>query len=470
MVKNLVWFRQDLRVSDNTALTAACDGNNASVYGLYIATPQQWQQHDMAQLREVFIRQHVQALHSQLAALNIELLYFEVDLFDDIPELITQLVEKHQFTHIYANHEYGWNEKQRDQQVIEKLKNIDCQLHRFHDQSMQPPGLLTKTGKPYTVFTPFKKSWLENWRMSRPQLQAAPVKRKPSPSIESQSLAKLSAEKTNSLWPIGEAVAQKRLQQFCKQKIEQYKAHRDIPDIDGTSSLSPYLAAGVISPRQCLEVAMSANNGMLAGGQEGIDCWISELIWRDFYIHILDSFPQVSKSKAFKANTESIQWRNNPADFKAWCEGKTGFPIIDAAMRQLTTTSWMHNRLRMIVAMFLSKQLLIDWRWGEQFFMQHLIDGHLASNNGGWQWAASTGTDAVPYFRIFNPVTQSTRFDAEGNFIRRFIPELKHLNNKDIHLPPPIIRAELAPDYPSPLVDLKMAREDALSAFARVSK
>ena len=184
---------------------------------------------------------------------------------------------------------------------------------------------------------------------------------------------------------------------------------RDFPAIDGTSSLSAELACGVISPRQCLNAALDANSGMIDAENTGATTWISELAWRDFYIHILDSFPRVSKGRAFKPETEFLQWRNAPEDLAAWCEGRTGIPIVDAAMRQLINTGWMHNRLRMIVAMFLSKHLLIDWRLGEQFFMQHLIDGHLASNNGGWQWAASTGTDAVPYFRIFNPVTQSQR-------------------------------------------------------------
>lgn len=269
-----------------------------------------------------------------------------------------------------------------------------------------------------------------------------------------------------NVWEIGEVVAIKKLNEFCRERIEDYKGQRDIPALDSTSYLSPWLAAGVISPRQCLDAALNANKGRLSGGLEGIDTWISELIWRDFYIHILDSFPKVSKNRPFKLKTENIRWRNIDDDFSAWCDGRTGIPIVDAGMRQLRQKGWMHNRLRMIVAMFLSKQLLIDWRRGERYFMQHLIDGHLASNNGGWQWAASTGTDAVPYFRIFNPVTQSQRFDPDGHFIKRYIPELVAITGKDIHLPTPSVRAALAPNYPAPIVDLKLGRERALSTFA----
>jgi len=464
MNSKLVWFRQDLRVADNTALAIAAEDNSAHLYGLFIATPAQWQQHDMAPLRENFIRQHVAALSDSLSALNIPLLYIETDDFSSVPDLLSELVKNAGFSDIYANHEYGWNEKQRDRAVQQALENLDCGFHQFHDQPMLAPGLTTHTGKPYSVFTPFKKKWLEQWRASRPLLRGKPSKRLLPPPIPS-AIVPVPSALDGTRWGIGESAAAQKLDVFCRERIEDYKRDRDIPALDGTSSLSPWLAAGVISPRQCLDAALEANRGKLSGGQEGIDTWISELIWRDFYLHILDSFPQVSKNKAFKQKTEAVRWRNSDADFTAWCLGTTGIPIVDAAMRQLQQTGWMHNRLRMIVAMFLSKQLLIDWRRGEQYFMQHLIDGHLASNNGGWQWAASTGTDAVPYFRIFNPVTQSQRFDPDGEFIKRYIPELEAITGKDIHLPPPLIRAAFAPEYPAPIVDLKLGRERALAAF-----
>ncbi len=466
----LAWFRQDLRVHDNTALHRACEDRAAGVIAVFIATPRQWQQHDMAPIRQRFLLRNVDHLQRALADLNIPLLFREIDDYDGVPGLLQDLVQQFGINDIYANREYGWNEKQRDRAVTQQVAKLGCTVHLFHDQPMLAPGLVTQTGKPYTVYTPFKKRWLENWRAQRPSLQPAPAIREHPVAAASDPVPLPKEEFEDKLWPAGEKVALQRLQGFCKERIEDYKRDRDMPSLNGTSVISPWLAAGVLSARTCLQQALGANRGRLSGGQEGIDCWISELIWRDFYIHILDCFPLVSKNRAFKRETESVAWRDDEKDFAAWCSGRTGIPIVDAAMRQLVQTGWMHNRLRMVVAMFLSKQLLLDWRLGERFFMQHLIDGHLASNNGGWQWAASTGTDAAPYFRIFNPLTQSQRFDPDGVFIRRYVPELAAVQGKDIHLPAPLVRAGLAPDYPLPIVDLKFGRERALEAFAAAKR
>jgi deoxyribodipyrimidine photo-lyase len=266
-------------------------------------------------------------------------------------------------------------------------------------------------------------------------------------------------------WPAGEDEAQARLARFLDETVKDYGYLRDLPAKPGTSQLSAYLAAGVISPRQCLHAALASNRGEFDSGSSGVQTWINELLWREFYKHILTGYPQVSRHRAFRAQTEALPWRDAPDDFQAWQEGRTGFPIIDAAMRQLLHTGWMHNRLRMIVAMFLSKNLLIDWRLGERHFMRHLIDGDLAANNGGWQWSASTGTDAVPYFRIFNPVSQSQRFDPEGRFIRHWLPELRGLDEKSIHQP--VKSADLFANnsYHSPIVDLSSSRQRALEAF-----
>jgi deoxyribodipyrimidine photo-lyase len=243
-----------------------------------------------------------------------------------------------------------------------------------------------------------------------------------------------------------------------------YGAGRDIPSINGTSVLSPYLAAGVISPRQCLAMAVTQNNGTI-NGQEGPTTWISELTWRDFYTHVMVGFPRVSMHQPFKLKTNSIAWRTNESDLTAWRQGKTGYPIVDAGMRQLNQTGWMHNRLRMVTAMFLSKHLLIDWRLGETYFMQRLIDGDLAANNGGWQWSASTGTDSVPYFRIFNPFSQSKRFDPDGKFIKKFCPELSDVPTAALHDAKKLSAAARSLDYPEFVVDHKQARERALNAF-----
>ena len=224
----------------------------------------------------------------------------------------------------------------------------------------------------------------------------------------------------------------------------------------------------MISYRQCLQAVMSENGGHLADGDIGLTTWVNELIWREFYQHVAVGFPQVCRYQPFQEHTKQLAWRDDDKGFQAWCEGRTGYPIVDAAMRQLVTTGWMHNRLRMITAMFLSKHLLIDWRRGEGFFMRHLVDGEFCANNGGWQWAASTGTDAAPYFRIFNPTTQSTRFDAEGEFIAHWLPELAKLPAKARHAPQQDLLTDV--DYPAPIVDHKAARQRALEAFKSLSK
>ncbi|HCL4097052.1 TPA: deoxyribodipyrimidine photo-lyase, partial [Pseudomonas aeruginosa] len=272
------------------------------------------------------------------------------------------------------------------------------------------------------------------------------------------------ADSLRRLWPAGEEVAQERLRDFADQHLADYHERRDFPALPGTSQLSPYLAAGVLSPRQCLDAALVANRGEFSGGQQGAATWINELLWREFYKHILVGYPRVSRHRPFREETEALRWRQAPAELEAWQQGRTGIPIIDAAMRQLLATGWMHNRLRMVVAMFLSKNLLIDWREGERWFMRHLIDGDLAANNGGWQWSASTGTDAVPYFRLFNPLSQSERFDPRGEFIRHWLPELAGLERKAIH-DPSSLGLFAGVDYPRPMVDLKASRERALAAF-----
>ena len=263
---------------------------------------------------------------------------------------------------------------------------------------------------------------------------------------------------------MGEQHALTLLDQFIDEHLTDYKTARDLPALSGTSQLSAYLNIGVISIRQCLQALFRQQHGHFEIQSEGQQTWLDELLWREFYQHVLFDFPQVSKHQPFQAATKRIRWRDDPIALKKWQQGQTGIPIIDAGMRQMLATGWMHNRVRMICAMFLSKNLLIDWRKGEQWFMQHLIDGDLAANNGGWQWCASTGTDAVPYFRVFNPITQSQKFDPDGEYIRQWIPELAQFDHKTIHEPYAKHQA-LSADYPQPIVDLKMSRLRAIEAF-----
>ncbi len=291
-------------------------------------------------------------------------------------------------------------------------------------------------------------------------------------NLATASISDLWKGETAVSFPAGEQAAQKRLQQFVNSLLAAYSVDRNYMAQVGTSHLSPYLRFGMISARQAVVAAMQARAELThADQQKSADSWLNELIWRDFFIHILYHFPFVAKM-SFRERYRDLPWHNVGEAFERWCNGRTGYPLIDAAMRQLSQTGWMHNRARMVVASFLVKDLLIDWRWGERWFMQHLIDGDPAANNGGWQWAAGTGTDAAPYFRIFNPITQSKKFDPAGEFIRRWLPELAAFNDKQIHAPWLVPRLEQARigcvigrDYPAPIVDHKLARQRALDFF-----
>lgn len=471
---HLHWFRSDLRIHDNTALDAAA--SQGPVLALYIITPKQWQQHQDAACKVDLWRRQLIALSADLARLNIPLLIRHCDWWQDIPGVLLDICQQSQISHVHCNAEYAVNERLRDTAVQQCLQQQQIGFSSYLDQLLFEPGtILTRTGSYFKVFGQFKNSGLQRLYDQLPVLLPAP---KPQAALAICSdpvpehidgFATVSPQ-IQHIWPAGEAVARQQLDEFADKAMRDYATQRDFPALNGTSQLSPYLSAGIVSIRQCLHAALSAADGELFGPNEGINTWITQLLWREFYQHILVGFPAVSRHQPFKPQTAKLAWRQAPDDLQRWQQGQTGFPIIDAAMRQMLQTGWMHNRLRMIVAMFLSKNLLIDWRLGEQWFMQHLIDGDLAANNGGWQWSASTGTDSVPYFRIFNPISQSQKIDPDGRFIRQWLPEIAHLDNQAIHAPhlsPQLCPAAL--DYPAPMLDLAASRERAMAAFAALS-
>ncbi len=465
---HLVWFRNDLRCADNPALWHACQNPDEAVLGVVYDTEAQWQQHGLGPRRIAFMRTAMLALQQQLAALNIPLLIIPASRFSECNRSLERLIIQLDIRSVSFNIEYEVNERHRDIEFTRWCRQQGIAVNKFHDQCVIPPGeVLTQQAQPFKVYTPFKRAWLNRIdSFLRPPLPA------PQPRSAHPMLAQLAAVQTgfpqpqashDDLWPSGETEAHARLQQFAAEHMVNYQAQRDFPALDTTSRLSPYLAIGVLSARQCLNEAILRNEGLLSGGKPGIDSWINELIWREFYRHLLVAFPDLCKHKAFRPETEAVPWRAHEGDFQAWCEGRTGYPIVDAAQRQLREQGWMHNRLRMISAMFLTKHLLIDWRKGETFFNEWLMDADLASNNGGWQWSASTGADGAPYFRIFNPTSQSQKFDPQGAFIARFVPELVTLNTKNRHDPDPLQRRRC--QYPDVIVDHKFARQRALNAF-----
>ncbi|PBK49987.1 deoxyribodipyrimidine photo-lyase [Pseudomonas syringae pv. actinidiae] len=465
----LIWLRSDLRVHDNTALTAAMQ--RGPTLAAYLLSPTQWRNHDDADCKVDFWLRNLVELEKALGKLNVPLLIREADTWDQAPEVLSSLCKQFKVEGLHLNEEYGINETRRDQAVQQAMQADGVHFTSHLDQLLFKPGsILTKTGNYFQVFTQFKKVCYTRLHEAMPRTVHTPEAQQPL-SIKSDAIPdqvkgfSTPSKSLRDLWPAGEVEASRRIEAFADEQISYYKDERDFPAKPGTSQLSAYLVAGVISPRQCLHAALASNQGEFETGDVGTVTWINELLWREFYKHTLVGYPRVSRHRAFRPETEALKWRDAPEELLAWQEARTGLPIIDAAMRQLLETGWMHNRLRMVVAMFLTKNLLIDWREGERFFMRHLIDGDLAANNGGWQWSSSTGTDSAPYFRIFNPLSQSERFDPEGVFIKRWLPELADLNKKQIHDPASVGGLFGVADYPKPIVDLSKSRARALAAF-----
>ena len=465
----LIWLRTDLRVQDNSALAAAMA--SGPTVALYLLSPGQWLAHDDAPCKVDFWLRNLNSLACELAKLNVPLLVRQAEHWSAAPQLIAALCRQLRVGSLWLNEEYGVHESRRDQAVSKALDALGVNVYSHLDQLLFKPGsLLSQSGGYFQVYSQFRKRCHQRLHTALPKRVTRPKAQAPLPiasdAIPAQvdGFAPPTAE-LRQLWPAGEAEAHARLQRFTDERIDCYQSTRDFPAQPGTSQLSAYLAAGVLSPRQCLHAALQANRGEFDSGNPGVVSWINELLWREFYKHILVGNPRVSMHRAFRAETEALPWRDAPAELAAWQQGRTGFALIDAAMRQLLATGWMHNRLRMVVAMFLSKNLLIDWREGERFFMRHLIDGDLAANNGGWQWSASSGTDSVPYFRIFNPLSQSQKFDPDGRFIRHWLPELAGLSDKHLHNPAAINDLFGAAAYPPPMVELSASRSRALAAF-----
>lgn len=474
-MRTLVWFRSDLRVHDHAALFHACRDSDRGVVGVYNLSPGEWRAHDTAAVRIDFTLRTLRELSRDLQRLGVPLLIARSETPGEIPRTLLAIAKRHACDGIAFNREYEFDERARDAEVARAFERARLAACAYDDQLILEPGSVrTKADTWFTVFTPFKNQWmnvLESREFATPL--AAPKKRGElvcPPDEVPNAIEGFESSVPSGLWPAGEKHARKRLETFIEQRLDRYKSDRDAPAIDGTSTLSPYLAIGAVSPRQCLHAAMASNNAKASGGRPGPDHWISELVWREFYHHLLVAFPRLCKHRPFKLATERIEWSRDEALFARWCDGNTGVPIVDAAMRQLVQTGWMHNRCRMIVAMYLTKDYWIDWRWGERFFMRHLVDGNLACNNGGWQWSASTGTDAAPYFRIYNPVSQSVAHDPDGAYIKRFVPELRGLDGESIHDPgtlPPLARAKL--DYPEVAVDHAKARERVMREFRGIA-
>lgn len=461
----LVWYRNDLRTLDHSGLSAAA-ATGEPVIALFVTTEQQWAEHHMADCKRNLIYAQLADLSAELAKLNIPLLIDTADTYSNSLDCVLKRCQQFEVRQVHFCYEYELNEARRDQLLVDRLEQEDVQPCGYHDSVIFKPGQVLKPDdSPYSVFTPFKKKWLVKLQQHMPACQAR-VKPRPRHDVKASLLPDFV---DNTYWPAGEQQVLAQLRKFCRKQVAEYDEHRDFPALDATSRLSPYLSIGVISPRQALQRLLAEQGDATFASNSGAGVWLSELIWREFYRHLSSFYPELSKGACVKEKYEKLRWRNDEDEFQAWCDGQTGYPIVDAAMRQLNQTGWMHNRLRMIVASFLIKDLQIDWHWGERYFMQQLIDGDYAANNGGWQWSASTGHDAAPYFRIFNPTTQGERFDKAGEFIRNYCPELSDVPDKYIHKPHVYAgKSDIKLDYPQPVVDHKQSREATLAMYRAV--
>ncbi len=441
------WIRRDLRLTDNPALQTALEA--ASVLPVFILDPALLSR--PAPKRQAFLFNGLRALDADLRQRGS---YLVVRSGEPVEVLRSLLAESDART-VYAEEDYSPYSRQRDRQVSRELP-----LQLVLGQTVQHPEFVKKAdGSPYTVYTPYAKAWKAMLPGSI-HMVSAPARIQTPAGIRTETILEAP---TSALFPAGEAEALKRLYQFTNLPVTKYAENRNRMDLDGTSALSPYIRFGMLGLRQAVHNAQQAiRSAEDVESRKGAEVWLNELIWREFYIQILYHFPQVSKT-AFNPSLAEIPWRNNVEEFEAWKAGQTGYPIVDAGMRQLRETGWMHNRARMITASFLVKDLLIDWRWGEAWFMENLLDGDPAANNGGWQWTAGTGTDAAPYFRIFNPLIQAIKFDPHGDTIRKWVPELRKLNGKEIHTP--WEQGVNVAGYPTPIVDHKVARERTLLAY-----
>ena len=474
----LFWFRRDLRVTDNAGLFHALQYATQSarkVHCVFVFDREILDALSSKQDRRVeFIWESVVELKKSLQALGGELIVLHAFADRAIPELAREL----NVDCVFANEDYEPLAIARDARVEARLEKNGIRFQRSKDTVVfEKSEILTQAGGTYSVFTPYKNAWLK--KIADDCLKAYPIHDHADHFAgngdigEPPTLAALGFERTNLKTlgiKTGESGAHVLLEDFVT-RIDGYKDARDFPAVKGVSYLSVHNRFGTISIRSLASIAYAET---LRKKNIGAETWLNELIWRDFYFQILFHHPHVAVS-AFRREYDAIPWPNDKSLFDAWCNARTGYPIIDAAMRQLNQTGYMHNRLRMIAASFLTKDLLIDWRWGEKYFADQLIDFDLAANNGGWQWAASTGCDAQPYFRIFNPVTQSERFDSRGKFIRKYLPELANLPDKFIHAPwlmPPLEQQAcgvvIGRDFSPPVVDHSVQREKALALYKAV--
>lgn len=470
MKKSLCWLRRDLRLHDHNALSSALRAADETYVTFIFDEAILDKLHNKNDARIAMIMDSLKEIEQELKKHGSSLIVRFGNPVEIIPELMSEL----KIDGLYFNHDYEPYAKKRDAEIESILRKKSIEVFHYKDHVFyEKKEILNGSGEIYKVFTPFKNKWLETFRNQEehiPDYKCALKKlakyNNTKNILDYDWLTEIGFLETPCVLKGGSSEALLRLKNF-KNYISNYKEARDIPALEETSSLSSYIRQGNLSIRDMIKLAVEKNN-------DGYNTWLSEIIWRDFYQMILDNFPHVEK-KCFRSEYDDIKWLGLESDFESWCDGQTGYPIVDSAMRCLNATGMMHNRLRMVVASFLTKTLLIDWHKGEKYFAQKLLDYDMAANNGGWQWSASTGVDAQPYFRIFNPYNQSEKFDSKGIFIRQWCPELINFSDKSIHSPHDTEMNEqlkagciIGQHYPHPIVAYKEQRDRALSMYKAV--
>ncbi len=453
------WFRRDLRITDNTSLNAAAKASE-SVVPVYIASNWKKQHCWTGSNRQSFLCGSLAALDGNLRAVGSRIVIRQGDAVEELEKLVAET----KASAIFYNRDPDPFGRAVEEQLAKTAARLGIEVHAFKDVAIhERDEVLTGAGETFRVFTPYSKAWE---KLPKPPVGGR-LKTLTTPDVSSLAVPTLStwelSPAAGGVLEPGEKAARERMREFLEKGLARYGANRDIPSDRHTSRLSQDLRFGLISIRELHQACLQKADSLDAAGRGSAMKYIAELVWREFYLQILWNYPEVLDHE-FNPKYRGMKWPGTTANFEKWKNGETGFPIVDAAMRELRETGFMHNRTRMIAAMFLTKDLHLDWRLGEQYFMQTLVDGEIASNNGGWQWSAGTGADAAPYFRIQNPWSQTKRFDPEGAYIKKWVPELRDVPaEKLMDAPPPGVR--LAKNYPPPVVDHATARDITLDLF-----
>ena len=469
-MRGIVWFRRDLRIHDQPALSAALN-ECREVIPIFVFDEPLLRSKQFGSACVTFMLNCLEDLGQSLTSLGLSLYWRRGEPIEEITKAAREL----RADAVYWNRDYEPAAIKRDRAVERNLIAAGIGACTYKDHVIfEPQEVLGGSGDPLQRFGAYKARWWARWRESAPTLTVIPKRARNRNLAGNRSRERLPSSKDLGYESVslachgGEHQAIRRLRWFVKGPLHGYAVGRNRPDNDGTSMLSPHFRFGTLSTRTAAWAALDTLKRRGIGSRQDVVTWVDELVWRDFFQQVLFNFPRVA-DEPFRPKAGLPNWRKSQPLFEAWCNGKTGFPLVDAGMRQLNSTGWMHNRVRMVVASFLVKDLRLDWRLGEKYFMQQLLDADLAANNGNWQWCASTGTDAMPGYRIFNPALQARKFDPDGSYIRRYIPELEKIPTKYIHQPELMSRREqdeyscrIGCDYPKPIVDHTTARHEYL--------